>query len=62
MISTEINILDCIQLSEQEIDDITQAAKQDCEIKINNLVDDFNILDYEISYELICKINIIKKK
>ena len=29
MISTEINILDCIQLSEQEIDDITQAAKQD---------------------------------
>jgi hypothetical protein len=62
MISTEINILDCIQLSEQEIDDITQAAKQDCEIKINNLVDDFDILDYEISYEFICKINIIKKK
>ena len=61
MISTEVNILDCIQLSQQEIDDITQAAKTDCEIKSNNLLDDFDILDYELSFELICKVNIIKK-
>lgn len=61
MISTEVNILDCIQLSQQEIDDITQAAKTDCEIKLNNLLDDFDILDYELSFELICKVNIIKK-
>jgi hypothetical protein len=62
MISTEVNILDCIQLSDQEVDDITQAAKKDCEIKLNNLLDDFDILDYQISFDLVCKVNIIRKK
>ena len=62
MISTQIDVIDCIQLSEQEIDDITYAAKKDCERKLSDLIDDFDISDYRISFEIVCKVNIEKRK
>ena len=62
MITTEINIQDVIQMSDQEVDDITLAALRDYEIKMQNIIDeDFNIEDYQIGFELIRKVNIIKK-
>jgi rRNA maturation endonuclease Nob1 len=62
MISTEINILDFIQLSEQDIDIITLEAKQDAERKIESVIqDDFDITTCNISFELICKVTIKTK-
>jgi len=62
MISTEINILDVIQLSEQDIDIITLAAKNDAEFKINKVSqEDFYINDCNLSFELICRVKITPK-
>lgn len=62
MISTEINILDHIQISEQDIDIITLAAKEDAEIKIESIIQDgFDITDCNISFEFICKVTINPK-
>lgn len=62
MISTEINILDFIQLSEQDIDIITLEAKQDAERKIESVIqDDFDITTCNISFEFICKVTIKTK-
>lgn len=64
MISTEINILDVIQLSEQDIDIITLAAKNDAIIKITNLLRrDGDVDEYEtnFNFELICRVKITPK-
>ena len=59
MISTEINILDHIQLSEQDIDIITLAAKEDAIKKLMKISDDsLYEFDLEFNFELICKTNI----
>ncbi len=62
MITTEISILDFIQLSEQDIDIITLAAKEDAERKIESILqDDFDINNHNLSFELICKVTIQTK-
>lgn len=62
MISTEINILDFIQLSEQDIDIITLEAKQDAERKIEGIIQDgFDITACNMSFEFICKVTINAK-
>ena len=49
-------------MSEQEIDDITYVAKQDAEIKISDIIGDiFDISQYELSFEIICRVNIMGK-
>lgn len=58
MITTEINLLDHTDLSEYEYDTITLAAKEDCERKLREFNDDFDITDYNIEFEFICKVNI----
>lgn len=61
MISTEINILNYIQLSEQDIDIITLSAKNDAIVKLQNILEDINESELNYSFELICKTTINKK-
>ncbi len=62
MIYVDINILDHIQLSEQEIDQITLAAKEEAEIKLTELTDDeFDIRSCNLQFELICRVKIENK-
>lgn len=63
MITTEINIQDYIQLSEQEIDIITLAAKEDCVRKLNLISNDFiNESELNFQFELVCKVKVKPKK
>ena len=62
MVHTEINILDYIQLSEQDIDIITLAAKEDAIKKLNKISDDsLYEFDLDFEFELLCKVNIRNK-
>ena len=62
MITTEINIQDYVQLSEQEIDDITLAAKEDCVRKLDLISDDYiNESNLHYQFELICKVKVTLK-
>lgn len=65
MISTEINILDYIEISEDDTDNIINVAKADC---LEKIMDVANIpiitdLNLEFSFDFICKTTIkIKNK
>lgn len=62
-ISTSINIIDHIKTSEEDLSIITLAAQKDAEAKLRYVLGDtFQISDYDLSFELICKTTIIKKK
>ena len=61
MISTEINILDKIQLSEQDLDIIKLAAKEDAIIKLMKISDDsLYEFDLNFQFEIICRTKISK--
>lgn len=62
MITTEIIFLDHIQLSQEEIDIIKEAAYEDCVQKLMN-ISDYSINEFELnfSYELICKVRVTPK-
>lgn len=62
MVNTEINILDHIQLSEQNIDIITLAAKEDAVKKLIKITDDsLYEFDLDFQFEIICRVKISKK-
>jgi len=63
MISTEINILDYIEISEDDIHNIINAAKADCLEKITDVANITIITDLnlEFSFDFICKTTIKSK-
>ena len=43
--------------------DIMAVANKDCEEKLRGIMgEDFIVLDYEVSYEFLCRTTIIKKR
>lgn len=61
MVNTEINILDRVQLSEELIENIKSAAKEDSLKKLNTIIDDVYENDLNFEFEIICKVKISKK-
>ena len=60
-VTTTINISNKID-SKTSLDIMTIATK-DCEEKLRGIIgEDFNVLDYEVSYEFLCRTTIIKKR
>jgi hypothetical protein len=62
MVTTEINILDYIQLPQIDVDLIKEEAKKDAIKKLMRISDDaLYEFDLDFSFEIICKVNISKK-
>lgn len=62
MVTTEINILDYIQLPQIDVDLIKEEAKKDAIKKLMKITDDsLYEFDLDFSFEIICKVNISKK-
>lgn len=62
MISTEINILDHVQLPEEDLTVIRHSAYRDCVDKLMQVSDDsINEFELEFSYDFICKVTIKPK-
>ncbi len=61
MVTTEINILEQIQISEELIESIKSAAKEDSLKKLNTILYDVYENDLKFSFEIICRVKISKK-
>lgn len=61
MVIIEINILEQVQLSEELIENIKSAAKEDSLKKLNTIIDDVYENDLNFEFEIICKVKISKK-
>jgi hypothetical protein len=62
MIYTETNIKEVIQLSDDEIEFITTIATDDLKEKLDSLEMDYNIDDFNVGYEFICRVTLKPKK
>jgi hypothetical protein len=62
MINTEINILEYFPMSDDEIEDIKDIAKQDAINKLKSIDEDIDETSLSFSFEFICKVNIRKYK
>jgi hypothetical protein len=62
MISTNINILDIVEIPQEDIDLIKLAAREDTELKLQGILgEDFSILDYDLEFEFFCNVKIKPK-
>ena len=59
-IYTETPVLDFVEIPIKTLSLITKKAEEDCTSKMIDLVEDFNLDDYEIQHELVMRITIVK--
>lgn len=57
---TETPVLEFVEIPPTILAEITKKAEEDCTSKMIQLVENFNLDDYEIQHELVMRISIVK--